>query len=263
MARHICWAALLAAAGFAGGCAGIPQNTYLSPSTVVTAPMPRDESLFAELQHDGERATDTNSSRQDAPKNPGLLVRANYGDDPRFTLPALPPRDTGPLFPLDDDVRPAANGMPLKQPGYVPLPTDGERLPSAQERDPGTRAQATISGQRLQLGPNENATERAVLLAQMLETAQTESRGLRDRIRSLDVQIQEVEQSRNEERTNARQSATELARNKTRLESLNEEVVALRERLRRAERQDMETMQEICSALEKVLQADPARKSTR
>jgi hypothetical protein len=47
------------------------------------------------------------------------------------------------------------------------------------------------------------------------------------------------------------------------LESLNEEVVALRERLRRAERQDVETLQEICSALERLLQEEPPRKSTR
>jgi hypothetical protein len=94
----------------------------------------------------------------------------------------------------------------------------------------------------------------------MLEAAQLENRTLRERIRSLEMQIQEADRVRDDERQVAAQAAADATRYRLRMEALNEEVAALRERLRRAERQDVETLREIIAVLERLLYEEPSKR---
>lgn len=240
------------------GCASLrhatpwPSSTS-SPAKLIPVPSSRPTE-FAELQQVSDRDADNKEQVHDAQMNRSNGVRLislkevlpSEADsaDQSLTSAAAIEEEKGPPKPSKSD-----SSVP------TPIFESAERLPPPKSSPP-PREMPTVEGQRLRLLPGESAVERAVALAQMLEASQAENRVLQDRIRSLEVQVQEADRIREDERQVAAQAAADATRYRLRMEALHEEVAALRERLRRAERQDVETLREIITILERLIQDD-------
>jgi hypothetical protein len=224
---------------------------------------------FAEFQNGNGYPTDTNQAGQAGPDSARGALPASYrGQGFDNSPPQNAWEDNS--YPWPDNAG-SAQGRPSGQPNGLNYPAGAwdrpERLPQPMPSgpvpnpaNPNVRNSPTAAGQYLLLAPNETAAERAVYLARVLEATQAEAATLRERVRVLEAQQQQLEKARAEGSQLADQAANEMARARTQMESLHGEVVALRERLRRLDRQDLDTLREVVDALERVLQDDIAKK---
>lgn len=241
------------------GCAPLNHTSRLpgtSAAAAYTLPVRNARSTeFAELQQFTARDADNKERKLAAENTNSTGIKLASGD---AGLPPLTEKPSHDWLTLAEAADERNSGEPTKPatPSVTPIFENGERLPAPRSAPP-PRDLPTVEGQRLRLGPGESAAERAVLLAQMLDAAQAESRSLRDRLRALELQVQEADRAREEERQSAAKAAADAVRYRLRMEALDEEVAALRERLRRAELQDVETLREIISALERLLHDEP------
>lgn len=215
---------------------------------------------FAELQQFTARDADNKERKAVSESSPSTGVKRASSESGRPDQTESVSNDWLTLVESADEQKPADGGKSAP-PSVQPIFENGERLPAPRPAAP-PRDMPTVEGQRLRLGPGESAAERAVLLAQMLDAAQAESRSLRDRLRTLELQMQEADRAREEERKSAAQAAADAVRYRLRMEALDAEVAALRERLRRAELQDVETLREIISVLERLLHEEPPAKNS-
>jgi hypothetical protein len=238
-------------------------NTAASPPPFANnAATPANHTAFAEFQNGATYPTDTNFAGNDDPPSPYSAQPANYrGQGPDNGMALNPADDNDFPFP---DARGGQRGGAISPAGAtsrqerLPAPMPG--APVGSSPNPNVRTTPTVEGQRLALGPNETAADRAVMLAQVLETAQAEAAGLRDRVRYLEQQQQVLERARADGAQVADQAASEMARARTQMEALHVEVVQLRERLRRLDRQDLDTLREVIDGLEGLLHEDNSKK---
>ncbi len=253
---------LLGLSVLGAGCTPMSSSRRLDPAShaayTVSIRGPRS-SEFAELQQKTGRETDNTDSKGTSANSASTGVQLASSETKSSSKSNA--TDAWLTLVKTAEEQNPEDPRPMPAPSAPPIFENGERLPAPKSVPP--RDMPTVEGQRLRLGPGESAAERAVLLAQMLDAAQAESRTLRDRVRALEFQVQEVDRARDEERKSAAQAAADAVRYRLRMEALDEEVAALRERLRRAEIQDMETLREIISVLERLLNDErPAKTSS-
>jgi len=247
---------------------------------------------FAELQNDSNNAADSTwagrggAQRAAPPTRPTPEVRANWAEADlpplRAEADALPllPDDTGvtPTGGTTPPVEPATNAGGIQWESAERLPAPSAAAPRTSEKEtklvapkphkpqelmpaPGVRQGPTAIGAHLSIGPNETATERALLLQQMLEKSQAEARTLRDKVQTLERQNQQTGEERDQFQRTAERSAADAARYRVKMEALSEEAVSMRERLQRVEKQDLQTLHDIISVLERLALEGPPRKA--
>lgn len=242
------------------------KDTLSNAAYTIPTAVPRT-SEFAELQQFADREADKKERQANPTRSRSQGIKLTAAAEADRAVDGETRNE--PLLPLlAEDDQPAPVKPPMSEaPAANPIFESAERLPPPKpvptppaKSANGPRELPTVEGQRLRLAPGESAVERAVLLSQMLEAAQLENRTLRERIRSLEMQIQEADRVRDDERQVAAQAAADATRYRLRMEALNEEVAALRERLRRAERQDVETLREIIAVLERLLYEEPSKR---
>jgi polyhydroxyalkanoate synthesis regulator phasin len=217
------------------------------------------KSRFAELQQSAESAADNKMRGQATSQNDSSGVRLTNWEEQAINDDPRPRSDFPKETPADAAALDNRNSVIRVGDGRQPLPA----LPGGGKAQPGVRNNPTALGEHLQLGPQELATERAVILSQLLGQSQSEAKSLREKITTLEQQIDTLHRTRPDLTPELEQATDELRRSRVQMESLHAEVAALRERLRRLDRQELDTLQEVITLLEQVGRDKPAAKSDR
>lgn len=235
------YAVLVASVALIGGCWQVPQSASVSRPfgpPMVTSP---HRHQFAEFQNNQPLVSDTRV----VVREPGH-VSASAVSQAGWQQP-----DKAPV-PVDDDNLTRASLEENPPPENLPPAIPG----NAARPGRAANARPSATGEMLRLAPEESAVHRAVVLAQKLDQAEAQCQVFRDSLQAAERQIKVLEQDRADDLAAALKSSAELNRTRARLEATHAEMAALRDRLRRLERQDTETLQEIVAALERVLKSE-------
>lgn len=173
----------------------------------------------------------------------------------------------------DDGVVPAGYSQGLQPPPSgggtfpsIPTAPGTEARPptgaSGYGSDPHRRSLPTASGAFLNLAPGETATDRAVELMKRIETLGQENLALRDRIRTLEANGVEREQALRETLRDTERATVEIQKARLEFEGLRAEMTKLRDRARRVEDDEIETMKAIVDALKGLLAPPPIEKNS-
>ena len=183
--------------------------------------------------------------------------------------PALPPPDNPPLVGPGEDaaIMPpvilSANGLLSHAVGTAkpgpsavaePLPPGNKKAGPDSIFDPHCRTSPTAAGCLLNLGPNESAVERAVELAKLLDVCEAENRVLTRKLKALEATLEGRERMLRDDEVELTKAAEDLIQARADLQRLRDEFGRLRLRLQQAEREDLETLRAIVTALEKLLE---------
>jgi len=214
---------------------------------------------FAELQQNKRHSADTKLRGQANSQNDSSDVlqakwvdKANGGRQQQIIDPfgPEPPPTPDPAAPSPGENQPAQ--------GFAQNP------PRALPGDMGAgRSTPTATGGRLGLGPNDSVAERAVLLSQLLEQAQADAKVQRERVAALESQLETLQRTRPDLTIELEQATEELRKSRVQMEALHGEVATLRERLRRLDKQELDTLQEVILLLEQLVRSAPAAKPGR
>jgi hypothetical protein len=120
-----------------------------------------------------------------------------------------------------------------------------------------TRGAPTVAGSLLNLGPNEVASEKVIELAKHLEAAGLENRALLGRIRDLEAAGVGREQALAETLRDVEVASAEVARARADIQVLRKEIAALRDRLEKADIDEVETLRLVIASLERILEGPP------
>jgi hypothetical protein len=162
----------------------------------------------------------------------GVQTVSHRTDDPKTDPPAVapaPPGSTGPIIP--------------------------QVMPSGRPLPPNIRQTPTVAGEILNLGPNENATEKAVEFAHKLFVCEVENKLLVGRLKKVEADLEARERSLQETTGEVEQASAEIVRSRGELTTLRKEVAELKNRLKQSDQEDVETLRSVISALEKLLEA--------
>ena len=143
-----------------------------------------------------------------------------------------------------------------------PVTTVGMGIPNA-PTGPHVRNAPTAAGSLLNLAPGEAPVDRVVELARLLEAAGVENRALVGRIHALEATGIAREQALAEALREVETASTEVGRAKTDLEQMRKEITALKDRLEQVEKEDVETLKLVISALDKLVQNPPMRSTVK
>ncbi len=157
-------------------------------------------------------------------------------------------------LPLSNAPVSKGNEVPMDEPPLAVLPKDGRIVATTRPWPRYHRQTPTVAGEMLNLGPNENPTEKAVQLAQGLAGAEAENRLLFFRLKTLETELETRSRSLAESSEEVDQATSEVAKTRLELQTLRKDVSALRDRLRQIEKEDVETLRSIVAALEKLLE---------
>jgi hypothetical protein len=172
------------------------------------------------------------------------LVRAQY-QPPPTTPPAsvpLPPPNQLPV--------PTPQGQP--QPGQQQQPGQPPGLPV----NPHQLGGPTATGGRLDLKPNELPIDRAVELSKRIDEVALENAKLITRIRTLEANGLSREQALNETLREIETATAEVVKARGDLQAMRGELTSLRDRVKLAEKNELETLQKVILLLEKLLEPD-------
>jgi chromosome segregation ATPase len=111
----------------------------------------------------------------------------------------------------------------------------------------------TVLGERLELGPADNPLERVVELTRELESLSLYNRSLQERIQQLEAQHQVREQALAEAMRQVETATQEVTRSRNQIGQLQNEVAMLQAQIRQMEKEDVELLRAVISALEKLL----------
>ncbi|WP_020468441.1 hypothetical protein [Zavarzinella formosa] len=123
--------------------------------------------------------------------------------------------------------------------------------------DLNLRSTPTASGAMLNLGPNDSAVERAVELAKLLDGADAENRSLNNRVKTLELALENREKMLREDEGEITKASQDLVQSRAELQRLRDEFVKVRAKLKMVEKEDLDTLRLIIQALEKLLDAPP------
>jgi septal ring factor EnvC (AmiA/AmiB activator) len=147
------------------------------------------------------------------------------------------------------------NGIPMQ----MPIGPAGVPLTAAPPADPHVRMTPTAAGALLNLGPNESAVDKAVDLARRLEACIADNQMLTARVKSLQATGEGREQALAEAMRDVESATNDVVRSRADLEALRKENAVLRDRLRQLEKEDLETLRIVISALERLLEPGPLK----
>ncbi len=226
-------AGILSGLTLLSGCATFPNSTdRMRP--LLDFGSPRDQKTkFAELSIPPARGSDNTFGGRSIPmRNPDGVAQAGWAqtnngqnaqpvDEMENGLPAGAPTAGNELNSPQPPTKPNEPLPPDNRSGLEQLQLPKRNSDNPAAFDPHKRLSPTAMGQRLQLGPHETATERAVLLSQLLEKAQEEAKTLRQRVKALEEQLAAREQARDEESREVEQATAEVSRTAPRLKRSN------------------------------------------
>lgn len=166
-----------------------------------------------------------------------LLVRAQY-QQPPMTPPG---------------------SVPLPLPNQLPIPIPPGQQPGQQQQptgppNPHQLGGPTATGGRLDLKPNELPIDRAVELSKRLDDLTAENQKLLARIRTLEANALAREQSMNETLREVETATAEVVKARSDLQAMRTELAALRDRVKNAEANELETLEKVVKALQKLLE---------
>lgn len=164
----------------------------------------------------------------------GGSVSASKPVSSQLPLPVQPPSDPHPAPPA----------------GSIPLP-----YPRTSFADPNERQTPTNRGAILGLGPDEQPLDRALDIARRLDQCAVENRELLARITALEAKAREREQALDEGQRDVVKAKSDVERARTELATARVELEALRERAVRAEREEIETLQNVVRALQTLIES--------
>jgi hypothetical protein len=181
----------------------------------------------------------TSDNRGTAPANPPPPPTGEVTVDHKQPAPpsVMPPTGQGGAAP------PAAGANPL------PLPS----LPQPPANNPHVRDSATARGGRLDLGPNDYPIDRVLEITRRLEECAAVNQMLMSRLTSVEKEGKERESAMNEVLRDMETAAAEVVRARADLTAVKRELDALKERLKRVEREEVETLKTVIAAVEKLV----------
>ncbi|MCX7665319.1 MAG: hypothetical protein N2112_07230 [Gemmataceae bacterium] len=133
----------------------------------------------------------------------------------------------------------------------------GSRTAGKFEWDPHSRSMPTATGLYLNQGPYDSPFERAVELGLRVQSLEGENAELRNKIRQLEQLVENRERLLREDETELRNAAEDVVRARAELEAVRKDFAKLKARLRQVEKEDLETLRSIVTALEKLLERLP------
>lgn len=172
---------------------------------------------------------------------------------PPTPLPVPPPTAQPTAPPGGGPAAPALPGASGPSPPPVTPAVPGPWVGGAVGFGPTQRIAPTAVGSLLQLGPNDNALDRVVELAKQLEAAHHANAGLSGKLKELESLGVGREQALAEALREVESATGEVSRARADLVALRRELQALRQRLEQLEKEDVETLQLVIAALDRLL----------
>ncbi|MEO2089714.1 MAG: hypothetical protein ABGY75_09485, partial [Gemmataceae bacterium] len=177
--------------------------------------------------------------------------------DNRGTAPAAPPTGEVTVDHRQPATPPAVmpptgqGGPPSQAAGanLLPLPS----LPQSSANSPHVRDSATARGGRLDLGPNDYPIDRVLEITRRLEECAAVNQMLMSRLTSVEKEGKERESAMNEVLRDMDTAAAEVIRARADMTAVKRELDALKERLKRVEREEIETLKMVIAAVEKLV----------
>lgn len=243
----MCLRTLLPALALAAatGCAGT------SPIVIGFRP-PTEPGKSASIPPDNSFARPANPTTGTPPAAiavPPAVQQAAYavpaGPPTVQTPPTVAPSPMAPQVPVPPNAGQPA--VPQQNPPGVPYPG----VPG----DPHVRSLPTAAGGILNLAPSEMPLDRMLELARQIEAANATNRNLQDRIAQLEANAANRESALNEAVRDAEDASAEVAKTRAEFQALRDEIAALKAKLARVEKEEVETLKLVISALEKLLLA--------
>jgi chromosome segregation ATPase len=140
----------------------------------------------------------------------------------------------------------------LTAPGSTAIAASGaESRPQAMP--PNTTEPPAVTGSRLPAADTETATEKALVLAQKLNEAVAERKRLAIRVEELEASGKVKDLALDQARAEIQSARTEMARARQELEQWKLEITALRDKLRGADEENLQTLQTAVSLLQQIL----------
>ncbi len=151
---------------------------------------------------------------------------------------------------------PAAMPTPTGQggatpPGSPPLPLPP--LPQGTANNPHVRDSATARGGRLDLGPNDYPIDRVLEITKRLEECAAVNQLLLSKMTALEKEGKDREAAMNETLREVDTAAAEVIRARADLSVVKRELDALKERMKRVEKEEIETLRTVIAAIEKLV----------
>jgi hypothetical protein len=118
---------------------------------------------------------------------------------------------------------------------------------------PHDRMNPTLTGQKLNIGVNELPAERAVQLSERLEIEEAKTQALLVKIKSLEADLVVREKAINDTKQQVDAATIDVTAARKDLDSTRKEFIDLRERLKKVEQEDIETLKTLILTVEKFL----------
>jgi chromosome segregation ATPase len=122
-----------------------------------------------------------------------------------------------------------------------------------QATPPNTTEPPAVAGNRLQPVDVETATEKALELSRKLIEVESERNRLAARVETLESSAKSKDQALEQARGEIQVARTEMARARQELEQWKLEISALRDRLRGADEENIQTLQTAVALLQQIL----------
>jgi hypothetical protein len=157
--------------------------------------------------------------------------------------------------PQTTSVPPPQPTSPTRE-GTPPVPEGG----TAPLEPVAARGRPTALGSQLNLRPDETVVERALELTARLNLTEEEKKALAVRVQQLEQTLEQKEKALTQSTREVQAATEEVAKARADLQRWRQEVVALRDKLRGAEKENLATLQALASVLEKFLEQEKAGK---
>ncbi len=192
--------------------------------------------------------------------NPYLNPFPAYPPYPGYGYPP-PPADKSAPPPVDNrtadslvraQYQPPSTPLPVPQP--VP-PTQPQAMPPPRllGGGPHDRTTPSLTGEKFALGPHELPIDRALELERRLNELADENKQLQARIVRLEANGLSREQALNEALREVERATELVTKARADVQALRNELISLRERVKKAEDRELDTLNKVIQALQQLL----------
>lgn len=145
---------------------------------------------------------------------------------------------------------PAPNPLPATVPPTAPqqMPLPGAAAPNPHQRD-----DPTLIGSRIGLRPNEMPLDRALEILRRLDELIDENKKLQVRIKTLEANGLSREDALNETLREVEKATAEVVNARNDMKTLRADLNALREKVKQVEKDELDTLNHVIKALQKLL----------
>ena len=193
--------------------------------------------------------------------NPYLNPFPAYPPYPGYGYPPQPPDKSAPP-PVDNRTAESLVRAQYQPPTSTPLPVP-QAVPPTQPQavppprmlggSPHDRTTPTNTGEKFALGPNELPIDRALELQRRLDELADENKQLQARIVRLEANGLSREQALNEALREVEKATELVTKARADVQALRTELITLRERVKKTEDRELETLNKVIQALQQLL----------